>query len=385
MKKKLVASCDLAFELTIKFVDVGAADKRIDPLKFSFSGSASKNITGEINDDIKAELFNNAKSDAISGMSGTITMKIRQHEYFLLKTKVLVAEGGDITIELGKDLGISCGDEFKIEIEEPIQGTEFTKKTEVGYVRIHTVEEGASVGKLLWGSDVQAGDPVKENALFGTYIDLRLGIASWVRTKEFRHLTGIETFTGGAAQVESDGKDDLIMPAVALSIGQEIGYAWKIEAQFSSVIPTEGDLLSFLFELGPRYTFYLGGRMSLDIGIFGTLGGMMGTYKSNYDGSFGVAADGNNDEIDYFGMVFGGKGEINFYYQLHPNFKLGIGGGFRFTTDVNKDNITIKVDGTEVQRDVIKSTVDTLYGDKADDFKSNFVGPFANITIQGRF
>ena len=381
--KDMTKGCEISYELKLRFIDV-SGKKDLDPIKLKMSGSASKISDGKITDEEKKELYGKAKADAVGGMAGTLTMKIRQHPFFMLKGKIVEIKGTDATIELGvKD--ISPGDEFLVQVTEKTKSGH-EKKVDIGYIRIFKVHDEISEGTILWG-DVKEGDPVLENALFGVFIDIRFGMAVWNRDANFKRFAGIKENESGKAI-----KQDYLLPAVTLSFGYELLYALKLELDLTRIIPLEGKLYSMLGEFGIRYTYYIGGtHLSMDFGAFGTIAAVIGNFelKSAVNGvalDNGTTADFNEGvNGNMSGIGYGGKAEVNINYQFNPYFKLVAGGGFRYTTKIKKDQFKVSVDGKTLADDgkeqVLKQLVDT----SADNVETDFIGPFFNLGIQGRF
>jgi len=174
---------------------------------------------------------------------------------------------------------------------------------------------------------------------------------------------------------------------MTLALGKELFYSLKIELNYTFVYYVHGSIFGHLGEFGFRWTKFIGSsHISFDIGFFGTMGLISGSFKLPANVTDITLEDGTKESFPEGslsrlpGICKGGKIEVNLYYQLSPYFKIGASGGMRYTTSIDKISINNKKLSSEGQDELLNQ----LFNDEVDTIKTNFYGPFFNISVQGR-
>jgi len=150
-----------------------------------------------------------AVQSAINGIPARLEFEITKVPEFTLKTGVLEKSGGEIVLQLGRDMGIKRGYEFAV-VDERVLASGHKLDTESGLLVIKEVGEEVSVGTILFG-DPKVGDQLREVPRLGTegtpYLDILINPTgadesvfavagfSFVATKGFydiRPMAGLE-------------------------------------------------------------------------------------------------------------------------------------------------------------------------------------------------
>ena len=119
-----------------------------------------------------------AARSALDGIAMLLTYEIRKIPEFQLKTGVLEVHGGEVILELGRDMGIKVGDEFVLVASRVLQSGK-TLTTENGLLVIKEVSDEVSVGKVLYAQPrPQEGDQLREFPLLGVETTPYLHVAS---------------------------------------------------------------------------------------------------------------------------------------------------------------------------------------------------------------
>lgn len=108
-----------------------------------------------------AETQGEATSDAINQLPTQLTFEIRKMDEFAIKSGIIGQERGQYLIELGKNMGILPGDEYRILRRTTVAG--FENVEEKGILLITDVQNEFSRAIALDGTPV-LGDPIKEVA-----------------------------------------------------------------------------------------------------------------------------------------------------------------------------------------------------------------------------
>jgi len=119
-----------------------------------------------------------AARSALDGIAMLLTYEIRKIPEFQLKTGVLEVHGGEVILELGRDMGIKVGDEFVL-VASRVLDSGKTLTTENGLLVIKEVSDEVSVGKVLYARPrPQEGDQLREFPLLGVETTPYLHVAS---------------------------------------------------------------------------------------------------------------------------------------------------------------------------------------------------------------
>src|SRR4030042_770386 len=119
-----------------------------------------------------------AARSALDGIAMLLTYEIRKIPEFQLKTGVLEVHGGEVILELGRDMGIKVGDEFVLVASRGLDSGK-TLTTENGLLVIKEGSDEVSVGKVLYARPrPQEGDQLREFPLLGVETTPYLHVAS---------------------------------------------------------------------------------------------------------------------------------------------------------------------------------------------------------------
>ena len=119
-----------------------------------------------------------AARSAMDGIAMLLTYEIRKIPEFQLKTGVLEVHGGEVILELGRDMGIKVGDEFLL-VASRVLDSGKTLTSENGLLVIKEVSDEVSVGKVLYARPrPQEGDQLREFPLLGVETTPYLHVAS---------------------------------------------------------------------------------------------------------------------------------------------------------------------------------------------------------------
>lgn len=241
------------------------------------------NISTSSTEDRESE----AVSNAVGAIPMQLTFEIRKIPEFQLKTGVIDVKGADVMLELGRNLGITLGDEYVLQSKSTVAG--FERVQETGLIIIKEVQEKYSVGQLIYGDPI-IGDPLAELPRFGLDIEgyvqggtrkLLSPLAGYLNNDSFLAVAGVKG-------VLSRGAFDL-RPSVALEIPFEgfgvLGilfvpfnawagldymiYMGRLNLQFSGALGYSGlyDALD-LFDLEDQFlTTHIGGKVEATAGL----------------------------------------------------------------------------------------------------------------------
>jgi hypothetical protein len=187
---------------------------------------------------------------AIDGIAGSLDYETRSISAFTINTQVLQVKGGEVKMQLGKDMGVQVGDEYVVIEKSEVAG--FADEREDGLLLISNVGAQVSTATVLYaGKTLQAGAQLREIPRAG------VDVAPYARyLKYFGPVNGV----GGALAVGAKG---------VLSRG------------FYNLRPMVGVQATLDFELWVPIQMYAG----VDYNIF--LG------RLNAYGSFGVGGASN--------------------------------------------------------------------------------------------
>jgi hypothetical protein len=198
-----------------------------------------------------------AAQNAINAIPQRLEFEITKIPEFQIKTGVLERTGGEVVLELGRNMGIKRGYEFSV-VNERVLASGIKLDTEDGLLVIKEVGDQASVGTVLFG-DPQVGDQLREvprlGAEAGFYLDMLL------------NPTGAgEGFyvLGGVSAVATKGFYDL-RPLVGLELplpvappGSLLPAMWVFGFPFNAYIGGEYTIYLRRLQIRPQAGFGLG-------------------------------------------------------------------------------------------------------------------------------
>jgi hypothetical protein len=117
-----------------------------------------------------------AVREAVNGIAGELSFRVRSMPEFQIKTGVLEVDGRQVILEFGRNMGLMPGDEYAI-VSSRVLSTGHIATSETGLIVIREVQEGFSVGEVLYASPrVRVGDQLQEVARRGVelsgYLDV---------------------------------------------------------------------------------------------------------------------------------------------------------------------------------------------------------------------
>jgi hypothetical protein len=239
-----------------------------------------------------------AARSAMDGIAMLLTYEIRKIPEFQLKTGVLEVHGGEVILELGRDMGIKVGDEFVL-VASRVLDSGKTLTTENGLLVIKEVSDEVSVGRVLYARPrPQEGDQLREFPLLG------------VETTPYLHVA--------SGLLYDPGK----ITAMAGIRGTVSRGFYGFRPNFALEVPFITNIIAAIplnLYLGGEYMLYLG---RLSIAPMAALG-IGGAYLWYLEGS---------DEDDKFAFTnFGVKANVAISYLFNKKMK--------FTADVGYLNM----------------------------------------------
>jgi hypothetical protein len=115
---------------------------------------------------------------AMDGVAPRLACELRKIAEFQLKTGVLEVHGGEVILELGRDLGLKVGDEYLL-VSSRVPDPGKTLASGTGLLVVKEVGEEVSVGRLVFASPrPREGEQLRELPLFG------------VQTTPYVHVVG---------------------------------------------------------------------------------------------------------------------------------------------------------------------------------------------------
>ena len=137
-----------------------------------------------------------AVKEATDTISSELAFRLRSMSEFQIRTGILEIDGREVILEFGRNMGLKPGDEYAI-VSTRVMSTGHIAATETGLIVISDVQDGFSVGQVLYANPrATVGDQLQEVARRG------VEISGYVDT-----LTdGFDvTYTAGARGVASRG------------------------------------------------------------------------------------------------------------------------------------------------------------------------------------
>jgi len=112
-----------------------------------------------------------ALDDAIEDIPIQLTYEVRNLDIFSLVDRIVEIIDPDVVIKLGKEKGVTVGDEYAILSSDAESIAGQTENKESGLIIIHDIEEKVSVGKVIYADKpLIIGTPVKEISRLGLTI-----------------------------------------------------------------------------------------------------------------------------------------------------------------------------------------------------------------------
>jgi hypothetical protein len=104
-----------------------------------------------------------AVQDAVEDIPIQLTYEVRSLDIFSLEDRIVELMDPDVAIRLGKEKGVTVGDEYAIMSSDQEDGNGQVKSRESGLIIIHNIEEKVSIGRVIYSDGpLTAGTPVKE-------------------------------------------------------------------------------------------------------------------------------------------------------------------------------------------------------------------------------
>ncbi len=115
--------------------------------------------------------LHDAVQGAIDSIPPMLTFQVRTVPEFQLKTGVLEVHGSEILLELGKNMGVTVGDEYLVVASRVLPSGKQVSEDK-GLLVVSRVDEEVSFATVLYSEgSVQMGDQLKELPRFGTEVN----------------------------------------------------------------------------------------------------------------------------------------------------------------------------------------------------------------------
>jgi len=200
------------------------------------------------------ELPAKAVQAAVDDIPDQLSFETRKISEFKLRTGILEVKGGDVLMELGKDMGVTVGDEYVILVSKVLaSGKQIS--TEKGLITIKDVQDEVSTGAVVYSEgNPEPGEQLQELPRFGTdttpYINVgydvfgNSGLSTLIGARQtlsrgfylFRPLAGIEvplaldciTSSSFVANAYVGGEMDLNLGRLTLAPMGTVGLGLRI-------------------------------------------------------------------------------------------------------------------------------------------------------------
>jgi hypothetical protein len=154
------AQYETSIKTNVTFIDVSAGGSVLAMKTISSSGSDKQNQNKSI-------------SSAISSIPGQLQYEVRSIPEFQINTRILTANGSEVRLQLGENMGIKKGDEYAVVQRQTVEG--FDDSKEVGLIVVKEVGQEVSMGQVLFssvslGKDAQLKEIPRQGADFDLYV-----------------------------------------------------------------------------------------------------------------------------------------------------------------------------------------------------------------------
>ncbi|MBN1798638.1 MAG: hypothetical protein JW822_08665 [Spirochaetales bacterium] len=134
-----------------------------------------------------------ALDDAMEDIPIQLAYEVRSLDIFSLMDRIVEIIDPDVVIKLGKDKGVSVGDEYAILGSDSENITGQQRTAEKGLIIIHDVEKDVSVGRVIYtDKPLSVGTPVKEIGRIGLTIVPYMHIEINFEDSEFSAFGGFK-------------------------------------------------------------------------------------------------------------------------------------------------------------------------------------------------
>ena len=131
-------------------------------------------------------------SSALDGIAPQLTFEVRKIPAFTINTQVLQVKGGEVKMQLGRDMGVQVGDEYVVVEQSEVAG--FADEREDGLLLIKNVGPQISTGTVLYaGKTLSVGAQLREVPRLGVELSPYL-----------KYLTYFEPLDGWSLDYDSD-------------------------------------------------------------------------------------------------------------------------------------------------------------------------------------
>lgn len=275
--------------------------------------SALKEVIVETSGSARTEA--EARRDAINAISTRLEFEIRSIPQFQIKSGIIDVKLFEVSIELGKNMGIQVGDEYVLQAKSEVAGFENVEET--GLLIVKDVQGEFSKATVIYGNPT-LGDPVLELPRLGADIVPYVSIG-------MRTMLDKKTLTDEQATSQ-------VFNLGLKAIGSRGFYAGR---PYVALEYTQSDLgfLRFFFIpvnlwVGGEYTLYLG-RITINPGI--AIGGT-GIY---------FLWDNSDDPVTF--SHIGARADMNLSILFNRDMKLGATAGARFMLGIFPGSTSTKL------------------------------------------
>ncbi len=249
-----------------------------------------------------------AVRNAVEDIPLQLSFQIRKIPVFQLKTGIIDIMGQDVILELGNNMGVKLGDEFRI-MNTVVLPSGHTVERSTGLLVVKTVDEDVSTAQIFHASKKPVvGDQLKEvprlgfeSALYVNYINAYKPVfAVGIRQILARGFFSIRPFAG--AEVPLGVKDFIIFFPVNAYLGGEIN--WYIRRLH--ITPSADIAVGMLIPIDKEYQDHvlyssLGGHARLTVSFM-----VSDSLKIFAEGGYAVMQSMNVLFDSYNGIFAGG-------------------------------------------------------------------------------
>lgn len=371
-------------KIVIKLVTEYSATVNISIKIITAEGNLLKTYDSSIESKSRKDV-NDAYQQSVSSAVSGLSFFLRNVDEFKIKTKVLKVDGGDVYIELGKDIGIYPGYEFALQVEEKVLDR-FTEKKTTGIVRVKSIGTQYSIATPIFGSP-QIGDQLLETPMAGGRFNIFVGMLPMAVPTDNIFIL----YMSPSVSFTSDQKFNKSTYAFTAGIHTEgeIGYGGLFNLNLGLMF---NNPMAAYLDIGGGYEFYFGmASMTLgaDLSLLGTMKSM-GTLYNNDIITIKSTEFDSDINVSLMSGTIGIKPRLGLNIQLSQNFKFRVTGGYalyflpfsslNFSAGSGDNSKSASVSLTDKTQVTILSD-----GKLVDDIPINFSGPYGGVEAVFRF
>ncbi len=139
-------------------------------------------------------------SSALEGIAFQLTFEVRKIPAFTINTQVLQVKGGEVKMQLGRDMGVQVGDEYVVVEQSEVAG--FADEREDGLLLIKNVGPQISTGTVIYaGKTLSVGAQLREVPRLGVDLEPYLMYIQYFSPVYGYDLSGEDTSSDGTIAI----------------------------------------------------------------------------------------------------------------------------------------------------------------------------------------